>query len=158
MINASLLKMVINASHDGIVVAEKEGEQNTILIYVNPAFERMTGYSSEAILYQDCRFLQAGDRDQPSLARIREVLRSNGSCRETLRNYRKDGTPFWNELSLSTVKNADDGLTYIVGVQKDVTAQVKDQQRLVQLEAEVAALRTELAALKATNGSNKSAN
>jgi hypothetical protein len=75
-----------------------------------------------------------------------------------LRNYRKDGTPFWNELSLSTVKNADDGLTYIVGVQKDVTAQVKDRQRLVQLEAEVAALRTELAALKATNGSNKSAN
>ncbi|MGG7672973.1 PAS domain-containing protein [Pseudomonas sp. WC2] len=158
MINASLLKMVINASHDGIVVAEKEGEQDNILIYVNPAFERLTGYSSEEILYQDCRFLQAGDRDQPSLARIREVLRSNGSCRETLRNYRKDGTPFWNELSLSTVKNADDGLTYIVGVQKDVTAQVKDRQRLVQLEAEVAALRTELAALKATNGSNKSAN
>jgi PAS domain S-box-containing protein len=158
MINASLLKMVINASHDGIVVAEKEGEQDTILIYVNPAFERLTGYSSEEILYQDCRFLQAGDRDQPALARIRETLRSNGSCRETLRNYRKDGTPFWNELSLSTVKNADDGLTYIVGVQKDVTAQVKDQQRLMQLEAEVAALRTELAALKATNGSNKSAN
>lgn len=56
MINASLLQMVINASNDGIVVAEKEGEQDNILIYVNPAFERMTGYSSEEILYQDCRF------------------------------------------------------------------------------------------------------
>ncbi|MBK5340278.1 MULTISPECIES: PAS domain-containing protein [unclassified Pseudomonas] len=158
MINASLLQMVINASNDGIVVAEKEGEQDNILIYVNPAFERLSGYTSEEILYQDCRFLQAGDRDQASLARIREVLRNGGSCRETLRNYRKDGTPFWNELSLSTVKNADDGMTYFVGVQKDVTVQVKAQQRVTQLEAEVAALQAELAALKATNGANKTAN
>ena len=68
MINASLLQMVINASNDGIVVAEKEGDQDTILIYVNPAFEQLTGYRSEEILYQDCRFLQAGDRDQQALA------------------------------------------------------------------------------------------
>ena len=158
MINASLLQMVINASNDGIVVAEKEGDQDTILIYVNPAFERLTGYSSEEILYQDCRFLQAGDRDPEVLERIREVLRSNGSCREILRNYRKDGTPFWNELSLSTVKSADDGLTYFVGVQKDVTIQVKAQQRVAQLEDEVATLKAQLAELKATNGANKSAN
>lgn len=158
MINASLLQMVINASNEGIVVAEKEGDQDNILIYVNPAFEKMTGYTREEILYQDCRFLQAGDRDQASLGVIRDVLREGGSCREILRNYRKDGTPFWNELSLSTVKNADDGLTYIVGVQKDVTVQVKAQQRVVQLEARVAALEAELAELKATNGANKTAN
>ena len=158
MINASLLQMVINASNDGIVVAEKEGEQDNILIYVNPAFERLTGYTSEEILYQDCRFLQSGDRDQESLKLIRETLDNGGSCREILRNYRKDGTPFWNELSLSTVKNADDGQTYFVGVQKDVTVQVKAQQRVAQLEAHVAALGAELAALKATNGQNKIAN
>nr|WP_315438568.1 PAS domain-containing protein [uncultured Pseudomonas sp.] len=158
MINASLLQMVINASNDGIVIAEKEGEQDNILIYVNPAFERLTGYSSEEILYQDCRFLQSGDRDQASLERIREVLRAGGACRETLRNYRKDGTPFWNELSLSTVQNADDGQTYFVGVQKDVTVQVKAQQRVAQLEAQVAALQAELSVLKATNGANKTAN
>ncbi|MFZ3280234.1 PAS domain-containing protein [Pseudomonas sp.] len=158
MINASLLKLVINASNEGIVVAEKEGEQDNILIYVNPSFERMTGYSSEEILYQDCRFLQSGDRDQPGLASIREALRNGGSCREILRNYRKDGTPFWNELSVSTVKNAEDGQTYFVGVQKDVTVQVKAQQRVAQLEAQVIALQAELALLKATNGANKSAN
>ena len=158
MINASLLQLVINASNEGIVVAEKEGDQDNILIYVNPAFERMTGYSSEEILYQDCRFLQAGDRDQPSLQLIRETLREGGSCREILRNYRKDGTPFWNELSLSTVKNADDGQTYFIGVQKDVTVQVKALQRVAQLEAQVAALQSELAKVKATNGANKTAN
>ncbi|VVO79274.1 PAS domain-containing protein [Pseudomonas sp. B21128] len=152
MISASLLQMMINASNDGITVAEREGEEDNILIYVNPAFERMTGYTSEESLYQDCRFLQAGDRDQESLGLIREALRTNGTCREVLRNYRKDGTPFWSELSLSTVKNAEDGQTYFIGVQKDVTIQVRAQQRVAQLEAKVAALEAELAALKATNG------
>ena len=158
MINAQLLQMVINASNDGVVIAEKEGEQDNILIYVNPAFERLTGYTSEEILYQDCRFLQSGDRDQEALTLIRNALSNGGSCREILRNYRKDGTPFWNELSLSTVKNPSDGQTYFVGVQKDVTAQVKTQQRVAQLEAQVAALQAELAALKPTNGANKTTN
>ena len=152
MINSKLLQLAINASNDGVVIAEKEGEQDKILIYVNPAFERLTGYSSEEILYQDCRFLQSGDRDQQALAKIRDALNSEGSCRVILRNYCKDGTPFWNELSISTVKNPSDGLTYFIGVQKDVTLQVKAQQRVAQLEAQLAEAQAELAALKATNG------
>ncbi|WP_413703573.1 PAS domain S-box protein [Pseudomonas sp. Pseusp16] len=155
MIDAQLLQMVINASNDGIVIAEKEGEQDNILIYVNPAFERLTGYSSEEILYQDCRFLQSGDRDQEALPLIRDALNREGSCREILRNYRKDGTSFWNELSLSTVKNPADGQTYFVGVQKDITVQVKAQQRVAHLEGQLAELQAELAALKATNGKNQ---
>ena len=154
MINANLMQLVINASNDGIVVAEREG-QDKPLIYVNPAFERMTGYALDDILYQDCRFLQAGDRDQPALMAIREALDNGGSCREILRNYRKDGTAFWNELSLSTVYNEADKQTYFVGVQKDVSAQVKAQLRVAQLEAQVAELKGELAALKATSGINK---
>ena len=154
MINAQLLQWVVNASNDGIVIAEKEGDQDKILIYVNPAFERLTGYTSEEILYQDCRFLQSGDRDQDALAKIRDALNSEGSCREILRNYRKDGTPFWNELSLSTVKNPNDGQVYFIGVQKDVTLQVKAQQRVTLLEAQLAEVQAELAALKATNGKN----
>lgn len=157
MINAQLMQMVINASNDGIVIAEKEGEDK-ILIYVNPAFERLTGYSNEEILYQDCRFLQSGDRDQPALESIRKALSSGTACREVLRNYRKDGTHFWNELSLSTVFNDGDNQTYFIGVQKDVTLQVKAQQRVEQLEAQLAKVKAELAALKATNGPNKSAN
>jgi|EP01034_Spumella_vulgaris_P002312 PAS domain S-box-containing protein len=154
MINAKLMQMVVNASNDGIVVAEREGKDKP-LIYVNPAFERMTGYNLDDVLYQDCRFLQSGDRDQPALMAIREALDSGGACREILRNYRKDGTHFWNELSLSTVYNQADQQTYFVGVQKDVTVQVKAQQRVTQLEAQVAALTAELATLRATSGSNK---
>lgn len=154
MINAKLMQLVINASNDGIVIAEREGKDMP-LIYVNPAFERMTGYTLDEILYQDCRFLQSGDRDQAGLMAIREALESGGACREILRNYRKDGTHFWNELSLSTVYNPADKQTYVVGVQKDVTVQVKAQQRVAQLEAQLADLKAELAALKATSGSNK---
>ena len=86
---------------------------------------------------------------------IRDALESGGSCREILRNYRKDGSHFWNELSLSTVYNEADKQTYFVGVQKDVTLQIKAQQRVAQLEAELARVGAELAALKATSGSNK---
>ncbi|KAF1010788.1 MAG: Blue-light photoreceptor [Pseudomonas fluorescens] len=154
MINAKLMQMVVNASNDGIVIAEREGKDKP-LIYVNPAFERLTGYTLDEILYQDCRFLQAGDRDQPGLIAIREALDSGGSCREVLRNYRKDGTPFWNELSLSKVYNPADRQTYFVGVQKDVTLQIKAQQRVTQLEAQVAELKAEVATLKATSGTNK---
>jgi len=158
MINAQLMQLVINASNDGIVIAEKEGDEDNILIYVNPAFERLTGYSRDEILYQDCRFLQSGDRDQPALEHIRKALKEVGSCREVLRNYRKDGTPFWNELSLTSVKNEIDGHTYFVGVQKDVTAQVRAQQRVAQLEKELAQARETIARLEATNGVNKTVN
>ncbi|MGE7958230.1 PAS domain S-box protein [Pseudomonas sp. NPDC089530] len=157
MINAHLLQLVINASNDGIVVAEQEGEDN-IIIYVNPAFERLTGYSADEVLYQDCRFLQSGDRDQPGLAVIRQALGSGQPCRQVLRNYRKDGSHFWNELSITPVFNESDQLTYFVGVQKDVTVQVKAQQRLAQVEQELAETRAQLAALQATSGSNKTQN
>jgi len=154
MINAHLLQLVINASNDGIVVAEQEGEDN-IVIYVNPAFEKLTGYSADEVLYQDCRFLQSGDRDQPGLVAIRQALGQGQPCRQVLRNYRKDGSHFWNELSITPVFNEHDQLTYFIGVQKDVTVQVKAQQRLAQIESQLAEVQAELASLKATNGANE---
>ncbi len=147
MINAKLLQLVVNASNDGIVVAEQEGDDN-ILIYVNPAFERLTGYHSDDILYQDCRFLQAGDREQAGLAAIRQAVKDNRPCRQIIRNYRKDGSPFWNELSITPVFNEGDQLTYYIGIQKDVTEQVEATERVKQLEAEVAELKAELAKLR----------
>ncbi|RMH84372.1 PAS domain-containing protein [Pseudomonas sp. AOB-7] len=143
MINAKLLQLVIDASNDGIVVAEQEGDDN-ILIYANPAFERLTGYASEDILYQDCRFLQGDDRDQPGLDAIRQAVKTQQPCRQIIRNYRKDGSVFWNELSITPVFNEGDQLTYYIGIQKDVTEQVEAQQRVKALEAELAELRARL--------------
>lgn len=129
LIDAELLQLMVNASNDGVVVAEQEGDEN-VLIYVNDAFERLTGYSAEEILYQDCRFLQGNDRDQEGLREVRAALRERRPCRVVLRNYRKDGSMFWNELSITPVFSQRDQLTYYIGIQKDVTGQVELRQRL----------------------------
>ncbi|MFJ4385769.1 PAS domain-containing protein [Pseudomonas sp. NPDC089408] len=144
MINAKLLQLMVEHSNDGIVVAEQEGS-DSILIYANPAFERLTGYGDDDILYRDCRFLQGTDRDQPGVAAIREAIRQGQPCRQVLRNYRKDGSPFWNQLSITPVYNEADELTYYIGIQHDVTAQVEAEARVLELEAEVARLREQLA-------------
>ncbi len=135
LISPDLLERIVDASEDGIVVAEQEGDEN-ILIYVNQGFERLTGYSADEILYQDCRFLQNEDRDQPGLDTLRKALAEGRPCRTVLRNYRKDGTLFWNELSITPVHDDDDNLTYYIGVQKDVTERVEAQQELERLKAE----------------------
>jgi PAS domain S-box-containing protein len=144
MISAKLLQLVVEASSDGIVVAEQEGDDN-ILIYANPAFQRLSGYSDEEILYQDCRFLQAGDRDQPGVHTIRQAIQEGRACRQVLRNYRKDGSLFWNELSITPVFNEADQLTYFIGIQRDVTTEVQAVERVRELEAEVAELKRQLA-------------
>lgn len=139
MLDANLLKKAVNASTDGIVIAEQEGSDN-ILIYANQAFEELTGYPEDEILYQDCRFLQAGDRDQTPLAEIREAIRRGEATRVVLRNYRKDGSLFWNELSITPVFNEDDHLTYFIGIQRDVTELVRMREENERLRARIAEL------------------
>ena len=110
------------------------------LVFVNPAFERTTGYTREEALGRNCRFLQGPDTDPESVRRIREALRDGQHLAVTLLNYRKDGTAFWNELSLSPVYDAHGVLTHHVGIQADVTARVTiEQERERHLAAEQAA-------------------
>ncbi|MBO1923914.1 PAS domain-containing protein [Thiomicrorhabdus sp. 6S3-12] len=142
--NALLLQLVEQAQ-DGIVVAEKEGE-DTILIYVNPAFEKLTGYSADEILYQDCRFLQGDDTHKESVHKIREAIDSSQPVRTILKNYRKDGSHFWNELSVTPFYDEHDRLTYYIGIQKDVTEQVELQMALETAEKKIAELEAKLKA------------
>ncbi|HWD32605.1 PAS domain S-box protein [Pseudomonas caricapapayae] len=148
MINATLLQRMIDASNDGIVVAEQEGDDDTILLYVNPAFERLTGYDANEILYRDCRFLQNDDRDQDARALIRQALKEGLPSREILRNYRKDGSAFWNELSITPVINEADQRKYFIGIQKDVSRQVEAEQRVLELQRELAQARARIAELE----------
>ncbi len=142
-LDANLLKKAVNASTDGIVIAEQEGSDN-ILIYANQAFEELTGYLEDEILYQDCRFLQAGDRDQAPMAEVRDAIRRGEATRVVLRNYRKDGSLFWNELSITPVFNEDDHLTYFIGIQRDVTELVRMREENERLRARVAELETRI--------------
>lgn len=139
-IDAELLALAVDASNDGIVIAEQEGHDN-ILIYVNRAFEELTGYTADEILYRDCRFLQGDDTDQEAVRQIRTALDEGQPCRVVLRNYRKDGSLFWNELSITPVYNDDDQLTYYIGIQKDITDRVEAEARAERAERALAEAR-----------------
>lgn len=146
MINPKLLQLVVDASNDGIVIAEQEGPDN-ILIYANPAFERMTGYNSDEILYRDCRFLQNGQGDEQARYQLREAIEEGRPARQVMLNFRKDGSAFWNELSITPVFHEGDGRRYFIGIQKDVTDQVAAQERIMQLEQALAEARQEIGRL-----------
>jgi diguanylate cyclase (GGDEF)-like protein/PAS domain S-box-containing protein len=103
------------------------------LIYVNPAFERITGYLREEVLGRNCRFLQGNDLDQPELEEIRQALRESRGGYAVLRNYRKDGSMFWNELFVSPVHDEAGRTTHYIGVQNDISSRRKAEEGLIYL-------------------------
>ncbi len=125
-----LLERAVESSINGVVIADANAPDLPV-IYVNPAFESMTGYSASEILGRNCRFLQGTLRDQPELEVLRAALRTQSDCNVILSNQRKDGSLFWNHLFLSPVRDDQGRVTHFVGVQNDLT-----ERR--QVEAELA--------------------
>jgi PAS domain S-box-containing protein len=123
----------IAASSNGVVITDPNQPDNPI-IYVNPAFECMTGYPAQETLGRNCRFLQGTDREQPALEELRAALREGREGKVVLRNYKKDGTLFWNELSISPVRGKEGKLVNFIGVQEDVTQRRKAEEELRQSE------------------------
>ncbi len=114
----------------GILIADANHPAYPI-IFANPAFCRMTGYALEEVLGKNCRFLQNGDDDQPALAAVRDALISKEEVRAVLRNYRKDGSLFWNDLFISPVADDSGKIAHFIGIQTDVTEQKRHQEQLV---------------------------
>src|SRR6185436_16832710 len=129
-----LNRRVLEASAFPILIADAQAPDMPLL-YVNPAFERTTGYSAAEVLGQNCRFLQGADRDQPGLAELREAMREGRDCTVLLRNYRKDGSLFWNELTVSPVRDAAGQITHFVGFENDVTEKKQAEQAVLEATA-----------------------
>jgi diguanylate cyclase (GGDEF)-like protein/PAS domain S-box-containing protein len=101
------------------------------LVYVNRAFERVTGYGREEAIGRNCRFLQGADREQPELDKIRRAIAEEHDAQALLRNYRKDGSLFWNMLYVTPVLDPRSGtVTHFVGVQYDITEIKRYQDEL----------------------------
>jgi two-component system cell cycle sensor histidine kinase/response regulator CckA len=113
----------ISASSTGIVIVDAVLPELPI-IYVNPACEHITGYSAAELLGRNCRVLGGKGTDPAARAEIREALAAGRGCNVTIRNYRKDGSPFWNELQISPVRDDAGSLTHFIGVQADVSERV----------------------------------
>jgi diguanylate cyclase (GGDEF)-like protein/PAS domain S-box-containing protein len=125
-----LREQALVSSSNGIMITRSDEHDHSI-VYVNPAFERITGYSAKEVIGREGRFLVRDDLAQPDLEEIRTALREKREGRALLRNYRKDGTPFWNELHIAPVKDAcGAATTHFVSVINDVSERLNYQKEL----------------------------
>jgi diguanylate cyclase (GGDEF)-like protein/PAS domain S-box-containing protein len=123
------IRQVFDSVANGITISDAR-KPDLPLTYTNPAFEKMTGYGVAETLGHNCRFLQGMDRNQPGLALLRQALLEQRDTRVVLKNFRKDGTAFWNELYVSPVRNYDGEITHFLGIQNDITARVELEEKL----------------------------
>ena len=141
----NLHTLAMDASSCGITIADAR-QPDMPLIYVNDAFTTITGYSRAEVLGSNCRFLQGKERNQSAVHEIRRATALGSHCKVLLRNYRKDGTFFWNELMMSPIYE-DRVLTHFIGIQTDVTAREEARQQVLEKQQ---ALEQALAELRET--------
>lgn len=119
----------IESSSNGIMITDFNAPDNPVT-YVNPAFERITGYVAGEVLGHNSRFLAGNDLEQLGLEEIRAALREQREGSAVLRNYRKDGSLFWNELSVAPVRDENGNVTNYVGILNDVTERKQYEEQL----------------------------
>ncbi len=132
----------LDECRSGILITDPRQNDNPI-VYCNRAFKQLTGYRPDEVIGKNCRFLQANDRSQPGLDELRTAIAKGEPCCVVLRNYRKDGSLFWNELSISPVRDERGELIHFIGIQRDVSRQrmlevaAQERERLSKLLREI---------------------
>lgn len=124
-----VLERAVESTRCGLLITDAGHPENPIA-YVNSGFERITGYRACEVTGRSCRLLQAGDRDQQGLHDLRHAIREGRSANVVLRNYRKDGTLFMNQLSITPVKGEGSHRRSFVGIIVDVTEQIRLEEEL----------------------------
>lgn len=124
-----LYSRAMEAAGSGILIIDATKPDNPI-VHCNPAFEKMTGYSRDEVLGRNCRFLQGWDTEEAAVEKIREALNIQSECRVVMKNYRKDGSAFWNDLAISPVRDRNGKLTHFIGVQTDITERKQVEEAL----------------------------
>jgi diguanylate cyclase (GGDEF)-like protein/PAS domain S-box-containing protein len=128
-----LRERALHAASNGIVVTGSDGVDHPIE-YVNPAFERITGYSADEVIGRDSRFMAAPGIDTVERAQVRQALAAHRAVNVVFRNLRKNGELFWNDLHITPVNDDRGKVSHFIGVISDVTA---TKQRTAHLEHEV---------------------
>ncbi|RUO63618.1 EAL domain-containing protein [Pseudidiomarina insulisalsae] len=124
-----LLERSVESSTNGVLIFEANLPDQPI-IYTNPAFKEITGYYDDSeILGRSCNFLQGPGTDQRDAEKIHQALQQRNEVRVTIRNYRKDGTPFWSDLLISPVRDGG-RVTHFVGLLSDITDRVEREEAL----------------------------
>jgi PAS domain S-box-containing protein/diguanylate cyclase (GGDEF)-like protein len=123
---------IVARAQEGILIADIRSSDAQI-VFVNRAFEKITGYTRMEVVGKNCRYLQGSDRLQPEIETIRKALSSGVATRVQLRNYRKDGALFWNDLHLVPIGGVPGAPTHYVGFLRDVTEAVTTAVKLDQM-------------------------
>lgn len=148
--NLLTLRHAIDSAQNGIVITDPNLEDNPI-IYANPAFLKMSGYTHSEVLGKNCRFLQRSDENRESLSLIRAAIKGKHACTTILKNYRKDGSHFWNELTISPVIDEDGNLVNFIGVQNDISPRMEAENRVSEFHSSIShELRTPLSSIRAS--------
>ncbi len=126
----SFAHTAMDASLDGITIVDVRAPDQPI-VYANPAIAELTGYRIDELLGRNCRFLQEHDQDQPGIRTVRQAISEGRPAKAVIRNYRKDGTLFWNELAVSPVRDATGRVTHYIGLQHDVSGSLRNEAALL---------------------------
>ena len=124
-----LKERAIDEAPVGVTIADADRPDEP-MVYINDAFERLTGYPKERVVGRNCRFLQGDDSDPEAVAAMREAVDSGSSVSVELLNYRKDGEPFWNRVDIAPVHGADGEVSHFVGFQTDITERKEAEMEL----------------------------
>jgi diguanylate cyclase (GGDEF)-like protein/PAS domain S-box-containing protein len=130
-----LHERALAATNNGIVIAERGVSGGWSASFVNEAFEQLTGYRSTEVLGRDLSMLQGPETDPEAVAEMRAALRAGEECWVTARNYRRDGSGFWNEIFLMPVRDEDGCVRRYIGILRDVTARVTAAVELAETES-----------------------
>jgi sigma-B regulation protein RsbU (phosphoserine phosphatase) len=129
----------LEATAEGIVITNALHRDNPI-IYANAGFERLTGYPAADVLGSNCRLLQGPETDPVTREELSLAIRERRPCTVEILNYRKDGSCFWNRLSVTPIRNHVGDVTHFIGVQSDVTGRRKAEEALRRAKAELEAI------------------
>jgi PAS domain S-box-containing protein len=134
--SGSLKDRALSAAAEGITIADARLPDRP-LIYVNEGFVRLTGYPRDAVLGRNCRFLQGAGTDAETVTEIRRAMDSGRECTVEILNYRRDGLPFWNRLSITPVRDLSGNVTHFIAVQSDVSERRRAEEELRRAKAEL---------------------
>ena len=127
-----VLSKILDSCVNGVSLADPD-QEDMPLVYVNKAFEEMTGYTLEEAVGRNCRFLQGNEREQEGVRQLQKAIRNKEPIEVTLRNYRKNGELFYNQLKMTPLFDSKGNLLYFLGVQYDITQLIAAEEEIKRL-------------------------
>ena len=131
-----LKERALESTAEGVVISDCT-QPDMPVIYVNNAFTEITGYTYDEVVGKNCRFLQGKEANSAAAQEIRKAISAQQPCKVEILNYRKDGTTFWNRLSITPVRDKDGQVTHFIGIQSDVTRRRKAESSLRNINAQL---------------------